>query len=262
MKRLLTTNLILFFGIALFCNPVFATTKQVIAGAGPSTRIVQQFAESFSKMPEANGIVFEVPPKSSKHKGGIVSSDYNLFGRTGRPLNSKEKELNKEEIILARVPIAIVTGKESGVKQLSLSQLEGIINGSITNWKEVGGPDQAIIVIGREAKEALFSVLKSDYSFFEQASFKITFKKDNHVVDYFKQNPDAGYAIGFGALPNFVDVSEVNILTIDGFESGVSLGLVYDLKNKDNPVVQSAKNYVNNQEWKDLVIQNGLLPPN
>lgn len=246
--------------IAVLSSQGFCQTKQVIAGAGPSTKIVQLFAESFSKLPGADGIKFEVPPKSSKHKGGLVSSDYNLFGRTGRPLNEKEKQLYKDEIILARVPIAIVTGKGTGITELTLPQLKNIVNGTITNWSKVGGPDKEIVFVGREEKEALFSVLKQDHAFFKEANFKFTFKKDNHLVDYFQYNPESKYSIGFGALPNFTDVFEVNIIAIDGFESGVSLGLVYDLKNFDNPVVQSAKKYANSDEWKAKVVQAGLLP--
>lgn len=48
----------------------------------------------------------------------------------------------------------------------------------------------------------------------------------------------------------------------DGIESGVSLGLVYDLKNSNNSVVQATKKYASSKEWKNIVIQNGLLPPN
>lgn len=262
MRRLNTFVLFILGCMVILCNSSVAATKQVIAGAGPSTKIVQLFTDSFSKLPAAKEIEFEVPPKSSKHKGGIVSSNYNFFGRTGRPLNAKEKELNKEEIILARVPIAIVVGKATGITQLTLSQLESIIRGNIINWKEVGGEDNRIIIVGRETSEALFSVLKQDYTFFEQANFEVSFNKDNHVVDYFKKNPESKYAIGFGAMPNFVGVDEINILTIEGFESGVSLGLVYDIKNRFHPVVIAADKHAKSQVWKDIVIQNGLLPPN
>jgi len=115
--------------------------------------------------------------------------------------------------------------------------------------------------VGREDKEALFSVLKQDYNFFSNAKFMHRFNRDNHVVDYFKQNPESQYAIAFGAQPNFIDVEEINIVKIDGFESGVSLGLVYDVKNADNPVVQAAIKYAGSGEWHDKVIKAGLLPP-
>ena len=262
MLRVNTYFLIMLCWVVITCDSSIASTKQVIAGAGPSTKIVQLFADSFSKLPATEGVEFEVPPKSSKHKGGIVSSNYNFFGRTGRPLNVQERKLNKDEIILARVPITIVTGKRTGITKLNLSQLENIVTGRFTKWEEVGGPNEEIIVVGREEKEALFSVLKQDYNFYNDAKFKFTFKKDNHLVDFFQYNPAGQSAIGFGALPNFTDVFEVNIVAVDGFESGVSMGLVYDLKNSDHAVVKAAKKYADSKEWKDIVIKNGLLPAN
>lgn len=253
---------VLTIGIAFFSNNALASTKQIIAGAGPSTKIVQKFFESFILLPEAQGTEFEVPLKSSKHKGGITCSDFNLFGRTGRPLNEDEKALNKDEIFLARVPVVLIAGKGTGIIKLTLSQLEYIISGKITNWKDVGGTDNQIILIGREATEAIFSELKKDYPFFEKANFKITFEKDNHVIDYFKNNSESRNALGFGALPDYIDVEEVDIVLIDGFESGVSIGLVYDLKNKDNEIVKAAKNYAGSAEWKQIVADTGLLPVN
>ena len=262
MLRFYTYVLIVLCCIVILCDSSFASIKQVIAGAGPSTKIVQLFIDSFGELPAAEGIEFEIPSKSSKHKGGIVSSDYNFFGRTGRPLNEQERKLNKDEIILARVPIAIVTGKKTGITKLNLAQLENIVTNRFTRWDEVGGPNEEIIVAGREEKEALFSVLKQDYSLYKDAKFKFIFKKDNHLVDFFQYNPAGQYAIGFGALPNFANVFEVNIVAIDGFESGVSMGLVYDLKNVDNPVVEAVKKYADSKEWKDIVVQNCLLPAN
>ena len=39
----------------------------------------------------------------------------------------------------------------SGVKNLTKAQLTDIFTGKITNWKDLGGSDEAIVVIGREA---------------------------------------------------------------------------------------------------------------
>ena len=132
-----------------------AAVKETVAGAGPSTKIVQAFMIELAKKPACEGISFEVPPKSAKHAGGIKCSNYNLFGRTGRPLNAKEKALNKGGIFLAKVPIAFVTGPATGISQLTLEQLEKIYTRKITNWKDVGGNDAPIFLAGREQTEAL-----------------------------------------------------------------------------------------------------------
>ena len=56
-----------------------------------------------------------------------------VFGRTGRPLNEKEKAMNKGEIVLARIPIAFAAGPESGVTNLTVAQLESLFRRDITD---------------------------------------------------------------------------------------------------------------------------------
>jgi phosphate transport system substrate-binding protein len=45
--------------------------------------------------------------------------------------------------------VAFVTGPNTGIKNLTRDQLTGIYAGKITNWKQVGGNDQPIVLFGR-----------------------------------------------------------------------------------------------------------------
>jgi hypothetical protein len=102
-----TLALLWVAALTLLCSTVTAATpvKQVVAGAGPSTVVVNMFFEQFSKQFAELGYEFIVPKRSAKHAGGIKCSNNNLFGRTGRPLKEAERALNKEELFLAKVPI-------------------------------------------------------------------------------------------------------------------------------------------------------------
>lgn len=50
---------------------------------------------------------------------------------------------------VAVIPFSAVANSNSGVSDLSTSELQGIFSGKITNWKEVGGKDQDIVVVNR-----------------------------------------------------------------------------------------------------------------
>ncbi|MEO2820190.1 substrate-binding domain-containing protein, partial [Lacticaseibacillus rhamnosus] len=50
---------------------------------------------------------------------------------------------------VAVVAIAPVVNKDAGVKNISTQQLIDIFQGKITNWKDVGGKDQQIVLINR-----------------------------------------------------------------------------------------------------------------
>ncbi len=261
MKKRNITITVCLLALLLWAVPGMTANQQQIMGAGPSTKIAQLFADQFSATPAGNDYKFTVPPKSIKHAGGIKSSAKFIFGRTGRPLTEQEKAQGKDEIFLARIPISIVIGADTGVKKLSLAQLEKIITGQVSNWKEVGGPDAAIVVLGREPNEALFSVLKKEYGFFNNAKFVRTFKKDDQIVA-FMASPNGKNAISFGAMPNFEGNSALNIVEVEGMKVGVSLGLVYDQKNSEHQLVTATKGYVVSEDWKAHVVKAGLLPPN
>ena len=254
--KFFVVNVVALCSVLMVSSLTFAAEKQVVAGAGPSTKIVQDFFATFSKQPIAIGVNFEIPEKSAKHIGGVKCSDFNIFGRTGRPLNSKEKRLNKDEIFLAKVPIAFAIGSGAGVESISLVELEKIYSGQISNWSEVGGADAKIVLVGREPSEALFMELKKKYGFFNGVRFAAKFDIDDNVVNFMK-TPNSQYALAFGAKSNF---KELNPVTVKGFSAGVRLGLVYDLKNSDHRLVQAAAAFAKNPEWQAIVKEKGLIP--
>lgn len=52
---------------------------------------------------------------------------------------------------VAVVAFAPIVNSKVGVKNLTSQQLQDVFTGKVTNWKQVGGPDQKITVIGRTA---------------------------------------------------------------------------------------------------------------
>lgn len=73
------------------------------------------------------------------------------IGNSSRALKDEEKAKGLVENIVAIDGIAIITDKSNTVTNLTTEQLVKIYTGEIKNWKELGGSDQNIVVIGREA---------------------------------------------------------------------------------------------------------------
>lgn len=234
---------------------VSAGETQFVAGAGPSTEIVQLFFREFGKLPVAADTQFKVIEASVKHAGGIKNSDIQLFGRTGRPLKEEEKALGKKEILLGRVLIAFAGGREIGVKNLNMQQLKAILTRKITNWKEVGGNNAPILILGRDRSEAVLSALREEYPWFDEVSFDKIFKTDDEIMKFIP-GPEGRHAIVFGAksqLPSdqLIPVAEMN--------AGLKVGLVYDVKNENNPLVKAAQQFSNSKEWHNVLKQHGQL---
>jgi len=250
----LFASLMIMFCLSL---PVHSAESQPVMGAGPSTAVATLFFKYFSPIAAEYGYRFSVEQRSIKQKGGIKASGEYLFGRIGRPLNMVERAGHKHELFLASNRIAIVIGNSVGIKRISKKELEGIFTRKITNWSSLGGVDKPIMLVGREVAEALFGVIKKDYPFFTSVTFDRIFTRDHQVVNFIKSEMGR-YAISFGARANYTDQ---HILEVDGLNSAVNVGLVYDEKNMNHPIVNAAKKFVQSDKWHHILHRYGFLPP-
>ena len=56
--------------------------------------------------------------------------------------------------------ITVVVNPANPVSNLTFDQLRGIYNGSISNWKDVGGEDKEIVAISRDSSSGTYKVLQ------------------------------------------------------------------------------------------------------
>lgn len=245
----------LSFGLTV--KPAHAEKQQKVLGAGPSAKVAAAFFAAFEKRPEANGYTFEVEQRSTKHAGGIRASGTFLFGRTGRPLSDAEKAPGKFDIFLAGTPVGFVVGEGVGLTELSFDQVRDVFLRNVFNWSQVGGPDAAIVLLGREKTEAALSVLRLDYPFLDDAKYDKIFKRDHAVVNYLMSTV-GHHAIGFGAYPNF---EPRQIVHIPGHNPIVKLGLVVDQKNASHDIVKAVQAFAKSEEWGEIVRASGVLLP-
>ena len=80
-----------------------------------------------------------------------VSNGTADIGNSSRNLRDEEKAKGVAENIVAIDGIAVVVDPANTVEDLTKDQLTSIYDGSVTNWKDVGGNDAPIVVVGREA---------------------------------------------------------------------------------------------------------------
>lgn len=73
------------------------------------------------------------------------------IGNSSRMLRPEEKAAGAVEHIVAMDGIVMITDAENPVRELTKGQLFAVYQGKVRNWREVGGQDRAIVVVGREA---------------------------------------------------------------------------------------------------------------
>lgn len=115
------------------------------------------------------------------------------------------------------VTMAAVVNNDVGISSLTKDQLKGIFTAEITNWSEVGGPDEPIILVTRpdsSGTRALFQEYALDGA--EEASNEALSTDDSGTLLQYVQD-NAG-AIGYVALPYILNNDSVTPVAIDGVE--------------------------------------------
>lgn len=96
-----------------------------------------------------------VPPDSGKGIEMVLNGELS-FAESFRPLkNSEYKEAKLHGFSLKQIPVAmggIAFYTHTGVKLpgISLSQVQQIFNGKLTNWKQLGGPNLPIVPVSQD----------------------------------------------------------------------------------------------------------------
>ncbi len=119
--------------------------------------------------------------------------------------------------VITMAPIVNPDVAEAGVTDLSKEELIGIFTGEITNWSEVGGPDESIVLITRPTSSgtrATFQKYALDGN--EEASNASMETDDSGVL--LQNVRDTKGAIGYVALSYLVDDPGVATVAIDGVE--------------------------------------------
>src|SRR2546428_9207080 len=121
-----------------------------LPGTGDSQDLLRALAQSYAAQYPGRQVTV---PNSIGSDGGVrvVGTEESPIGRVSRLPNAAEvaKYGEFKYLEFARVPVAFVVSRETGVRDLSQQQICGILSGRVTNWKEVGGHDPLIALQGR-----------------------------------------------------------------------------------------------------------------
>lgn len=156
----------------------FAGSNITIKGSDTLVRLGQRWAEEYMK--HNKDVVIQVSGGGSGTGIAALLNGATDICEASRDMKEKEYKMAKEKNIepyrvsVALDGIAVFLNEKNSVKELSFAQLKGIYTGAITNWKEIGGKDEQIILYGRENNSGTYSFFKEhvlndeDYSEYTQ----------------------------------------------------------------------------------------------
>lgn len=155
----------------------------------------------------------QLEPQFTGSSAGVeaVTNGTADIGDVSRALTDEEKAGGLVENIVALDGIAVVTDTANAATNLTTQQLKDIYTGKITNWSEVGGADQNIVVIGRESGSGTRDAFEEILDIADQCQLAQTLNETGAVAAAVQSTPGA---IGYISLDALND--KVKALQLDG----------------------------------------------
>jgi len=186
--------------------------KITMAGSTSMEKLSNALAEAF--MEENSGVT--VTAEFTGSSAGIESllAGSVDIGNASRKLKNSEAGSGAVENIVAIDGIAVVVNPNNSVQDLTQEQLTSIYKGEITNWSELGGSDEPIVVVGREAGSGTRGAFEEILKIQDACKYALELDSTGTVVA--KVASTAG-AIGYVSLDMVDDT--VTALKLDGVEA-------------------------------------------
>ena len=181
-------------------------------GSTSMEKVINSLGESFMAMNK--DVKFTYNPTGSGSGIQAVSEGRCDIGLSSRALKDDEKASGLVETVVALDGIAIVVNPENPVSDLDIDTIAKIYTGEITNWKDVGGNDAEIVLIGREAGSGTRDGFESITGTKDACQYRQELTSTGDVINTVSQNPDA---IGYASLSAVGD--SVKALTVGGVEA-------------------------------------------
>ncbi len=190
------------------------------------------------------------------------------IGNVSRELKEEEKSKGVSDNVVAIDGIAVVVDTANTAQDLTKEQLTGIYEGTITNWKEAGGNDAPIVVVGREAGSGTRSAFEELLGLEDKCSYSNELDSTGAVMAKVASTPGA---IGYVSLDVLDDT--VKAVKLDGAEPSeesvkageyfLSRPFIMATKgelSEQNDLVKALFDFIRSEEGTELVKAVGLIP--
>lgn len=187
------------------------------------------------------------------------------IGNSSRKLKDEEAE-KLDATVVGLDGIALVVNPVNKLEDITLQDLAKVYSGEITNWKELGGDDKSIVVIGREdgsgTRDGFESIVMGD----KEPKYAQELESTGSVINAVATTDGA---IGYASLANVDEtVKALKVGGIEATEENVKSGayevqrpfICATLKGSDNKLVKAYLDFILSEEGQALVLAQGAVP--
>ena len=236
-----------------------------MAGSTSMEKFANALAESF--MAKYSGVTVTAEfTGSGAGLEAVIGGNVDI-GNSSRALKDAEKEAGAVENIVAIDGIAVVVDPANTVVDLTKDQLIAIYTGTVTNWSELGGADEPIVVVGREAGSGTRGAFEELLGIEDVCVYANELDSTGAVIAKVASTPGA---IGYASLDAVGDdVTAVALegvtATVENIKAGdyfLSRPFVMATKgeiSEQSELVQALFEYLKSEEGKAVIEAVGLI---
>lgn len=265
-----------FLAVLLIALPLFAAKPISIKGSDTMVIMNARLAETF--MAKQPGTTIQISGGGSGVGIAALINGTTDIAASSRPIKASETDKLKSRFAttgfsypIARDGLSIYLNASNPVKELTLAQIRDIYTGRITNWKQLGGKDAAIILYSRENSSGTYQYFKDtvlmgkDYSPRAQtlqgtAAVVNAVAKDSNGIGY----GGAAYAKGIKFAAVKKDEKSPAILpTLDTVRTGqypISRFLYLYTRVKPSKDMKAFIDWATGPEGQQIVTKAGYFP--
>jgi len=273
------------FIVTLFCLLSLSYAKDSsiqVKGSDTMVNLGQAWAEKYmEKNPDA--FVAVTGGGSGTGLSSLISGSCDI-AMSSRDIKDKEvalakqKGINPFEIKVALDGLAVVVNPANPVSKLTIDQLAGIFTGKISNWKEVGGKDQKIVILSREVNSGTHVYFKEHVLRKMDASSKEEFSPgalmlsssqaiadevagNSAVVGYYGMgyicNKQKAIAVAKDAKSEYVTPNIENVIS---GKYPISRPLFLYTNGEPQGLIKKFVDYALSKEGQEIVIKTDFVP--
>ena len=142
-----------------------AQEKVVIGGSGALLNLMPQLVQGYQARYPSDSV--EIVKFSMSTTGGIEGTKIGRFNVGLVSLKPTDQEKgNLVYRVIARAPVVVAVNKSVTLSNLTEAEVCSLFSGKVKSWKELGGPEQKIQVLGRVKDDANMEAMRKQMACF------------------------------------------------------------------------------------------------
>lgn len=193
-----------------------------VAGSDTMVNMSQAFAEAYSTVDE--NVMVSVKGGGSGNGIAALINKTVVFANASREIKPEEitqAQANGVEPVsteVAKDGLAVIVNKANKVADITVEDMGKVYRGEITNWKELGGDDAEIVLLGRDSSSGTYGFVQDEVVGKDKLYAKSmrNLQSSQAIVDETAKNPNAIGYVGLG-----YESDAIKALTVEGVTASV-----------------------------------------